>query len=246
MSLGNGNYEKKDKKYYPEVYSGLSFYNESSALNFRFCLKGILEMKIVPKTPAGGFDNENAIAIYISPNKAIMLIQAIDMLRSQLANEGKIPNFGVCNNRKTGNVEFGAVKTNGELQLYVTIYKYSQNGNISDSCTFAFESKDDFIIKDFSPNDLSYDKIPVNDVPLTEISILLKEYVKGVSGGGAYGVDYNVGQYRYNVGSLKKMLIGESKPSGGYNNQGNSIFNNGNKDSQNNEFEEMDFDELDF
>ena len=71
MSLGNGNYEKKDKKYYPEVYSGLSFYNESSALNFRFCLKGILEMKIVPKTPAGGFDNENAIAIYISPNKAI-------------------------------------------------------------------------------------------------------------------------------------------------------------------------------
>ena len=243
---GNGN-NGGDNKYYPNVYSGLSFYNDESALNFRFYLTGILEMKIVPKNNNGkGFNNEAALSIYLSMNRAIALHEALNMLREDIKN-GKTNNYGVCNNKKTGNIEFGVTKINGSNHLYCTIYKYGSNGNISDSYTFQFVDNDEFIIKNFSPNDLSFDREVINDMPLVQIQYLLKEYAKGVTGGGAYGVEYLVGQYKYNVSSLKKMLGGgDTKQIASSN---NSIFNNNgssNKPTNDNNFEENDFDDLDW
>ena len=222
MSLGDANNNKQNGKYYPTLYSGTTFYNDNQALNFKFVLSGILEMKITPKVN-GSFDDKASISIYLSPNKAVMLSQAIVLLKESIKNDSS-ENFGVCTNKKNGNVEFGYNKLqDGGIQLYVTIYKYSNNGAISDSSTFVFVS-DEYIIKNFSPNDRSYDSIPVNDVPLTMIKTLLDEYVKAMTGAAAYGVDYHVGQYRYNVGSLKKMLD---------NSGGNSIFGSGGNSNSN-------------
>ncbi len=240
MSLGDANNNKQNGKYYPTVYSGTTFYNDNQALNFKFVLSGILEMKITPKVN-GGFDDKASISIYLSPNKALMLSQAILLLKESIRNDSS-DNFGVCTNKKNGNVEFGYNKLqDGGIQLYVTIYKYGNNGAISDSSTFVFVS-DEYIIKNFSPNDCSYDSIPVSDVPLTMIKTLLDEYVKAMTGAAAYGVDYHVGQYRYNVGSLKKMLDNGGGNGGlpapnNYSNSnsgGNSIFGGGNSKSNSN------------
>lgn len=240
MSLGDANNNRQGGKYYPTVYSNYTFYNDNAALNFKYVLSGILEMKIVPKLN-GGFDDKNGISIFLSPNKAIMLSQAITMLKESI-KEDTLENFGVCTNKKNGNIEFGYNRLQeGGVQIYVTIYKYGNNGAISDSATFIFVT-DEYIIKNFSPNDCSYDSIPVNDLPLTQIQILLDEYAKAMSGAGAYGVEFHVGQYRYNVNSLKKMLENGGSngmlpaPSNNYSNNsgGNSIFGaSGNSNSGN-------------
>lgn len=233
MSLGDTNNNKQGGKYYPTVYAGTTFYNDNAALNFKYVLSGILEMRIVPKVN-GTFDDKSGISMFISPNKAVVLSQAITLLKEAIKNDS-LENYGVCSNKKNGNVEFGYnTLQEGGIQLYATIYKYGNNGAISDSATFVFVS-DEYVIKNFSPNDCSYDSIPVNDVPLTIIKTLLDEYVKAMTGAGAYGVEYHVGQYKYNVGSLKKMLEngggngGLPAPNNNYSNNsgGNSIFGNG-------------------
>lgn len=233
MSLGDVNNNRTGGKYYPTVYSNLVFYNDTASFNFRFVLSGILEMRVVPKNASGqGFDEKNGISIFISPNKAIMLSKAISLLKEDIKN-GRNANYGVCNNKKTSNIEFGYNKQGDGIQVYCTIYKYDNNGNIGDNYTFVFNN-DDYIIKNFSPNDCSYDSIPVSDLPLTQIQNLLDQYAKAMTGAGAYGVEYHVGQYRYNVSSLKKML--ENGGGTGSNNylpapQGNSIFDNGGSNS---------------
>lgn len=226
MALGNVSNNQNTGKYYPTVYSPLVFYNDDAAFNFRFALSGILEMKMAPRTADGKFDDKNGLAIYISPNKAVMLSKAISLLKNDI-KENKVANYGVCNNKKTGNIEFGYNKQGDDIQLYCTIYKYGQDGNISDNYTFIFKV-DEYIVKNFSPNDLSFDSINVYDLPLTMIQNLLDEYVKSMTGAVAYGVEYSVGQYKYNVNSLKKMLGGGEQKSSSSNSSGggNSIFNN--------------------
>ena len=199
MALGeNNNNNQQQQKYYDTVYSPLCFYSDDSALNFRFVLSGILEIRIVPKN-GNGFDDKNSISIYITPNKAMMLSQALMLLKNSIQNN-EMTNYGISNNKKTSNIEFGYTKKENGFGLYCTIYKYNEDGKIYDRYTFTFQN-DDYIIQNFSPNDLSYQTVPVGDLPLTLIQNLLNEYVKGMTGAQAYGVHYCVGQYKYNVAS---------------------------------------------
>lgn len=249
MSLGDNNINNQDKKYYDTVFSPLCFYsaNDDAALNFRFVLSGILEIRMVPKNKNGvGFDDKNAIAIFITPNKAMMLSQALVLLKNAMY-KGEQTNFGICNNKKTSNIEFGCTKEENGMSIYTTIYKYNDDGKIYDRYTFKFRN-DEYIIQNFSPNNLSYDSIPVPDLPLTLIQNLLNEYVKGMTGGQAYGLHYSVGQYKYNIASIKKMLLGDYKPTENkFLGSGNSIFNNnGGNQNNSNSFNNDDFDDFDF
>lgn len=229
MGLGDvqQNNNQDQKKQRDVVFSPLVFYNDDSALGFRFVLSGILEMKITPKSKNGTFDDKNSISIYLSQQKAYTLERALGMLLRDIS-EGEIKtNYGVCNNKKTANIEFGAICEGDKLHLYASIYKYNQDGKVYDQYSFKF-TNDDYIIKNFSVNNLSYDSIPVDDMPLVMIRNLLLEYVKGMTGGVAYGIHYCVGEFKYKTSELKKALFGGQQKQIDQPTTNNSIFTNNN------------------
>lgn len=250
MALGDvtNNNNNNQKKQRDAVYSPLVFYNDDAALGFKFVLSGILEMKITPRQKGGAFDDKNSIAIYLSPQKACTLGKGINLLIQDIAKGNYKSNYGVCNSKRTANIEFGATKENDKVQIYTSIYKYNEDGKIYDQYTFKFNS-DDYIVKNFSPNNLSYESIPIDDMPLIMIQNLLLEYVKGMTGGAAYGIHYCVGEFKYKTSDIRKALLGgdnnyqqkqiETSNNSIFNNDGNNgaTFTNGSVDDLFGEFE---------
>lgn len=227
MGLGdvqnNNNYDQKKQR--DQIYSPLVFYNDDTALGFRFVLSGILEMKITPRLKNGTFDDKNSIAIYLSPQKACILGNAINLLLHDIYEGKSKSNYGVCNNKKTANIVFGQNTDDSKVtKVYTSIYKYNQDGKIYDQYTFNFNTEGDYVIQNFSPNDLSYESVPIYDIPLVMIQNLLSEYVKAMTGATAYGVHYCVGEFRYKNTDIKKMLLGGTQPQ--LEQSSNSIFNN--------------------
>lgn len=129
MAFNNNNNEEKR---YEEVYSPLNLYSQdrSKVLGFDFVLQGILRMKITPRNGNGvGYDNSKSVSIYLSVNQAVVLSQALSMLREKIRNN-QACNIGCTNNKKLANVVFESIPdSSGLAKITCTINTFANGAN---------------------------------------------------------------------------------------------------------------------
>ncbi len=225
MAFNNNNNEEKR---YEEVYSPLNLYSpdRSKVLGFDFVLQGILRMKITPRNGNGvGYDNSKSVSIYLSVNQAVVLSQALSMLREKIRNN-QACNIGCTNNKKMANVVFESIPDSSGLAKIICSINTFNNGAIAKTATIEFKN-DEYIVQDFDANTMNHTTVNMSDVPVVLIQNLLNEYVKAMTGAAAYGVHYCVGQYKYDKRKIKESLLGGGQKQLGNSQQqnNNSIFN---------------------
>lgn len=217
------------------VYSPLNFYSPDGnmALGFSFVLKGILQVKLAPRNGNGvGYDNNNAVSIYLSTNQAVILSQALNLFRQKL-RDNQAYNVGCTNNKKTTNIVFESIPdSSGIAKIRCTINIFNNN-MISKTASIDIKN-DEYIVEDFDPNTMQHKAINVADVPIVMIQNLLNEYIKAMTGATAYGIHYCIGQYEYSNKKLKDKLFGNGQQQ--INGPQNSIFNQNNQQQSSNEF----------
>lgn len=220
--MANENNNNRDDVY---VYSPLNFYSPDGGmvLGFSFVLKGILQVKLAPRNANGvGYDNNNAVSIYLSTNQAVVLSQALNLFRQKL-RDNEIYNVGCTNNKKSSNIVFESIPdSSGIAKIRCTINTF--NNNVISKTASIDIKNDEYIVEDFDSNTMQHKIINVSDVPIVMIQNLLNEYIKAMTGATAYGIHYCVGQYEYSNRKLKEKLLSNNNQQQIGSSQ-NSIFN---------------------
>lgn len=233
MALGDVNNNTNGNNKRDIVYSKISLYNDRAALGFEYCLDNILKLKMTPKNENGyGYDDKNSIAFYFSVDGAYKLLKALQMLKRDI-EKGEVNNYGICNFAKTASIHFSYKKEpNNRFSICAVIYKWDKDGNIYDRYEFTPDIEGNYIIKNFTPNNVQdFEYVYVDSEPLDLICIHLDEFIKASTNAQAYSVHHAVGEYFYKKPYNKDQQQQLQKPQ-----QNNSIFGNKNGNQQSSQF----------
>lgn len=204
------------------VYSKIQLYSDKASLSFEYVLDGILKLKMTPRNENGqGFDDKNSLAFFFSVQTAYNLLEGLKLLAADI-RKGVVSNYGVCNYTKTASIHFSYKQMpNNRFCITAIIYKWDKSGNISEQYEFVSDTSNNYIIKDFSPNDNNFDYIYLDEQPLKLIAIQLDEYIKSMTNANAYSTHHAVGEYfyknRYSNNDQKQLQEPQVN---------NSVFNN--------------------
>lgn len=249
MSLGTYNNNKRTSGTELTVYSNLKFSNNQSevdktSLSFTFwnSLMGIQMAPIV--TGADGsitYDRDNAITIYLSTTKAMMLSKEIDrFLAGQAKNVGVHTRTGIIN--ITDGSEFN---TNAPC---ITIRKLDENGQVISAYTYEVRTNYHYSIDNFEERKSAppvFEKnFGYNNIEIEMIKIQCDEYVRSMAMANAYATGQVVARQNKRL-DYKITKIGEASgisfenSNGGYSNR-NSYFDSADNNlanSNNDDFE---------
>lgn len=223
MALGDvNNTNNNNKNMRDNVYSKICLYNDKAVLGFEYVLDGILKLKMTPRNQNGqGFDDRNTIAFFFSLQTAYNLLEGLKLLAADIRN-GVVSNYGVCNYNKTASIHFSYKQLpDNRYSITATIYKWDKSGNIIDNFEFVSDTANNYLIKNFSPNDNSFEYIYLDEQPLKLIAIQLDEYIKSMSNAQAYSMHHAVGEFYY-----KKHYSNNNQQQLQEPQNNNSVFNN--------------------
>lgn len=197
MALGNYNDNNSKKYYEPLVYSRYGTTNtegvDPSALSFQFYNR-MLKLSIAPMKPnakpddRNPWDNENAIAVWLTHTKAKMLH---DEIKYAMANPDTCFNAGVTIGDETL-VSFSNGKELGVSAPCLIIRKINREDGAVMS-VYAYQFKTNFktynSVRNYDQNNPgSFDSHTYSNIEIDDLLTILQTYYEASSGAQAYSV----------------------------------------------------------
>ena len=239
----NNNTGSNNEVFTPTTRSSYRFYNanssiQNSVMGFSFwnsLLKITINEVIVKEGSANKVDTDNHIDMYLSPSKAKLFLQAIQMYKS---NPDVYMNLGVNTNRgaifiANGKNMFGR----GGACIVINLIN-NETGEIESEAVYEFNTKDVYIITDYQGGtnfrkDTSY----ANSLELDMFENLLIQFINAYTNAVASSIiecnKYNDNRQFSFIKDVREKL-GISKNDGGSSrnyNRSNWFNNNGNTSS---------------
>lgn len=223
MAFNNNN---NKQEYSPvQVYSDYKMSNTNSPIKPSVMTHSFLRSQLVftisPLKPSNdgsiNWDYKNGLSIYITHKKAFMLAQELKAFK-----ENKDLVCGVTSGNGCINI-FKGTKYGVDSPV-VVISKLDDKGAVMAEEIYHINMDYHYAIRNFEPNDFSFDKQFYNDLEIDQMIILLEEYYKAMTSAIAYSV---LDKNKYNDTAAMNLLkataaqVGVEIKSGG-SNTGNS------------------------
>lgn len=188
----NGNSDNKssnNKLWDTQYYSRLKIKNVDGKLQLSASFRsGLLILSLDEVSES--YNTTSVETIYLSPTKALLLASELDAFL-KYTKEGNIVDgkgFGV-NGGMGEKVSYIAFHATADNTKYVTIGKFDGSGNIIEKRTMAF-NKDYHYALEWNDVDAmnTTERVVYDDVELDQLSALLKDFARSMSGAIAYSV----------------------------------------------------------
>ena len=255
MALGNSNFSKNNdnnkessRYYLPELYvpqftssspDGL----DPSSLSYSY-VRGYLRITITPiifenpndKTKYK-YDNDNAITIGLSPNKAAVFAKEIRYL---LANQDTVNNVGVSTTSSSssgGLIVFSTGKELGVDNKCLIIRKIdTESGDILSTYAYQFKGNPNlFGIRNFDESSKQFERVEYTNSEIDSLLLILESFYKSMCASQAYANVYygrfEAAKLNTKVGLIMDKLGIERSPEYKKMGRSNSFFNNPNNAS---------------
>ena len=187
MNTNNNNQTNTNQEYSPTVHSGYKFFNSSSevdktSLSFDFwngLLKVVITPIIVQEGSPNKMDNDNAVAIYLSPSRAMLFLKCVREFRQ---NPNKYDNLGVPTNKGVIYIANGSMFNDSGVLLCIDLIDV--NGQVTAKYAYQFTSEL-FAIQNYTANNSISDQTRYTDksdgLELDMLEIVLDQYVKSAT-----------------------------------------------------------------
>ena len=233
----NNNTGNNNEVFTPTTRSSYKFYNSSSAVQntvmsisyWNSLLKITMNEITVMEGSANKVDNDNHIDIYLSPSKAKLMLQSVQMFK---ANPDAYMNIGVNTNRgaifiANGKKMFG--KSNAGTCIVINLIN-NDTGQIESEAVYEFNCKDIYVITDFQGgSDFGKDSSSANSLELDMFENVLVQFIDAYTNAIASSViecnKYNDNRQFSFIKDVREKL-GISKYDGSKNYNRSSWFNN--------------------
>lgn len=239
----NNNTGSNNEVFTPTTRSSYRFYNanssiENSVMGFSFwnsLLKITINEVIVKEGSANKVDTDNHIDMYLSPSKAKLFLQAIQMYKS---NPDAYMNLGVNTNRGAIFIANGRnMYGRGGTCIVINLIN-NETGEIESEAIYEFNTKDVYIITDYQGGtnfrkDTSYANILELDMFENLLIQFINAYTNAVASSIIECNKYNDNrQFSFIKDVREKLGISKSDGSSSRNyNRSNWFNNNGNTSS---------------
>lgn len=205
MAIGgdNNNSSSKNKMYEPTYYPRLRFRQAEGKLALGYTFRsGLLVFEIAEQKE--DFKYDTITTVHLSPTKARMLAEEIDLFKKYLATgtiiEGKA--FGV-NAGMGEKVSYIGFHASLDGIPHVTIGKIDGQGNITEQATMMLNNNYHFALEWDNINTMDVSKRYINNIEIDQIHDLCYDFGRQMSGANAYSV-LDLGRFDYGR-VLKKM-----------------------------------------
>lgn len=248
MAIGDGNFNNSDSGsnnkglYERTYYSRLRFRNDKLgiSINYRSGLL-ILEMNQADQN----YKITPIISIYLSPMKAHLLSEEIKKFKKYLASDNIKENVAFGVNAGMGEkVSYIGLHTNKDKDIFVTIGKFDDKGQIIESHTFQFQKDYHYALewKDISKMDI--EKATYNDAELDIFHNLITDFSRSMNGTYAYAAaDLTRYDHQRILGKMDpiydKLGIERRTGSNNYGNRDNNFLSNASVSSRSTSIDEM-------
>lgn len=243
MSLSDYNSGGNNKKNNSiMVYSNYNMTNpvsevDATALSSSFFNK-LLKLTISPKKQGSSeerpeWDDDNSISIYLTHTKARTFYNEICLFQE---NPEQFSNVGV--NSGAGLVSLSNGRELGTNNPCLIIRKLNgETGEVESSYAYEFKQNYHYSIRNFSQEDLEFDKSYYMDMEIEQLKTLLKTYFESMTNAVAYSIleneKYNNSRMNTKLDSIAEKLGIEYKGGNSKSSKSsNSIFNS--KEPRNN------------
>lgn len=219
---------QSNKAFEPTYYSRLRFKNGNKQINVNYH-SGLMVLETGSVDQNNGFKFNQEAVVYLSPFKAAMLADKIQVLFSYMESAKKIDPkkaFGV-NTGMGEKVSFIGFSTDDDRHIFVTIGKFDNNGSIIERAKFQFSYDYNYSLEwdDIEANSLN--KVYDNMLEIKTLQTMLVDFSRGMSGASAYGVAdiarYDMSRFNKRIDQMfDKLGIERAQYNGGNRNYGGS------------------------
>lgn len=195
MNTNNNNQANNNNQVYsPTVHSGYKFFNSGSrvdktSLSFEYwngLLKVIITPIIVQEGSPNKMDDDNAVAIYMSPSRAYLFLKCLKEFRR---NPDKYTNLGVPTNKGVIYIANGSMFNDEGILLGIDLIDAS--GNVTAKYAYHFTSEL-FALENYTANIGIGDQTKYTDcstdLEVDMLEIVLDQYIKSATAAMAASV----------------------------------------------------------
>ena len=258
MAIGDGNYggsgsynnhngegSNNNRLYENAYYSRYNIRNDDKQLNIWF-RSGLLVFEIddIDQTTYKRTPLEN---IYLSPAKAYMFVNEIKNFKNYRAGDDIKENvaFGITGGMKE-KVSYMGLHTNENKDIFVTIGKFDENGQIVESATMQLNKDYNYSIQWDNIEEMKLNRVFDNDMELNMIHYAVADFARNMSGSAAYShadlTRYDNARILGKMNPIYDALGIDRKSYGGFNNNNrgsNDFLSNSNTTSKSTSIDEV-------
>lgn len=192
MAIGDnnssGNTTGANRVYDTQYYSRLRFKepdsNRSLAFSFR---SGLLLIDIQRFQDSNGFRPESEATIYLSPTKARIFADQIEQFKNYYNSGNTVFGKGFGVNAGMGEkVSFIGVHSNPNKDIFITIGKFDNDGNILESSTFTLNTNYHFGLEWEDIKTMGLQRVFYDTLELDQLHDLALDFARSMSGACGY------------------------------------------------------------
>lgn len=237
--------KRTDYSYYPRMR--IRKEDAKTCLSFEF-RSGLLQIKILNLQSDGfSWDNEHpAQVIYLSPTKALLLVNQLKAFKEYLANEKKIDEkkaFGV-NGGMGDKVSFIAFHADKDKNILVDIGKFDSQGIILESSQTSLNKEYHYGLEWNDLKSMDIVRVFDDELELNQLIYLLSDFGRFMNGAAAYAqadlTRYDLGRVLGKMDPIyDKLGIERLNKSGSFRSRGTNNFLNNTGTSESKSYEEI-------